>query len=322
MNVRKFTEASMLSAAFVALSVLCISIGLGYFGYIDFIVPAFAGIILLKCDLKYTILSCISSLILIIFVIGDLPSGIMMSQSMILGIIITYFIKKDESIFDDLFFSSIAACAVMIFIDINFSALTGYSFLKESKDYLNMLPAIYEPYKDIILYMSVACLPIGTVIIAYIGTVVLAKRFKIDNEAALKKSNIIRHFKRYGQFLSCTRKTIYSGIVCIISVLFINKYILSDKYSYIAILLNSIMYVMLFFILQDSFSVINKCVYGITKTRFKLFICQFALLYFLIGAFKITALIMTLLNLYLDYKFQLKYKYKQILKNNILEKES
>ena len=319
MNVRKFTEASMLSAAFVALSVLCISIGLGYFGYIDFIVPAFAGIILLKCDLKYTILSCISSLILIIFVIGDLPSGIMMSQSMILGIIITYFIKKDESIFDDLFFSSIAACAVMIFIDINFSALTGYSFLKESKDYLNMLPAIYEPYKDIILYMSVACLPIGTVIIAYIGTVVLAKRFKIDNEAALKKSNIIRHFKRYGQFLSCTRKTIYSGII---SVLFINKYILSDKYSYIAILLNSIMYVMLFFILQDSFSVINKCVYGITKTRFKLFICQFALLYFLIGAFKITALIMTLLNLYLDYKFQLKYKYKQILKNNILEKES
>ena len=100
MDVKKFTEASMLSSAFVVLSVLCIGLGFGYLGYIDFVVPAFFGIILLKCNLKYTIMSCVSSLILIIFVIGDLPSGIMMSQNMILGMVIAYFIKKDESIFD------------------------------------------------------------------------------------------------------------------------------------------------------------------------------------------------------------------------------
>ncbi|MDU2897544.1 MAG: hypothetical protein E7B88_01805, partial [Finegoldia magna] len=50
---------------------------------------------IVKCyssnNLKYTIMSCVSSLILIIFVIGDLPSGIMMSQNMILGMVIAYF---------------------------------------------------------------------------------------------------------------------------------------------------------------------------------------------------------------------------------------
>ena len=261
LNVRKFTEASMLSAAFVAVSVLCISIGLGYFGYIDFIVPAFTGIILLKCDLKYTILSSMTSLILIIFVIGDLPSGIMMSQSMILGMVIAYFMKRDESIFDDLFYSSIAACVIMIFIDINFSVLTGYSFLKESRDYLEILPSIYDQYKEIVLYLSIACLPVGTVIIGYIVTLMLTKRFKIIHNSVIKKGKVIRHFKKYGMFISCSRTTIYA----------------------------------------------------VTRSRSKLLICHFILIYCLLGFFKITSTIIIILNLYFDYKYKLKIKYNDIL---------
>lgn len=313
LNVRKFTEASMLSAAFVAVSVLCISIGLGYFGYIDFIVPAFTGIILLKCDLKYTILSSMTSLILIIFVIGDLPSGIMMSQSMILGMVIAYFMKRDESIFDDLFYSSIAACVIMIFIDINFSVLTGYSFLKESRDYLEILPSIYDQYKEIVLYLSIACLPVGTVIIGYIVTLMLTKRFKIIHNSVIKKGKVIRHFKKYGMFISCSRTTIYAGIVSIILILFMDRFVLVDKYSYISILLNSMEYIMLFFILQDSFGIINKFVYAVTRSRSKLIICHFILIYCLLGFFKITSTIIIILNLYFDYKYKLKIKYNDIL---------
>ena len=315
LNVRKFTEASVLSAAFVVLSFLCISIGLGYLGYIDFIVPAFVGIILLKCDFRYTILSCISSIILIIFVIGDLPSGIMISQSMILGIIITYFIKKDESIFDDLFFSCVAACVLMIFVDINFSTLTGYSFLKESRDYLDFIPSVYDKYKDIILYISIGCLPLGSVIMGYILTLISSKRFKISNEIVLNKANIIKNFKRYGQFTHCTRNVVYIGVLYIIIIIFMNEYIFDNEYSYIVILLNSIMYISIFFIFHDSFSLISKCIYGITKSRAKMIIVQFLLVYSLLALFKYTFAIMIILNLYFDHKYNIKLKYKQILDN-------
>ena len=315
LNVRKFVEASMLSAAFVAISVVCISIGLGYFGYIDFIVPAFTGIILLKCDFKYTILSCITSLILIIFIVGDLSSGIMMSQSMILGIVITYFIKRDGSIFDDLFYSSIAACIVVISIDINFSVLTGYSFLRESRDYLQVLPPIYEQYKHIILYLSVACIPVGTVIIGYIATLMLSNKFKIEHSCIIKKWKIIKSFKKCGALVSCSRKSIYVGIIGLAIILLINNFVLRDKYTYIAILFNSIKYIILFFIIQDSFGLVNKFMYSIINSRSKFIIYQLISIYFLIICFKTTSIIMVTLNLYLDYKFNLKLKYKSILNN-------
>lgn len=305
----------MLSAAFVAISVVCISIGLGYFGYIDFIVPAFTGIILLKCDFKYTILSCITSLILIIFIVGDLSSGIMMSQSMILGIVITYFIKRDGSIFDDLFYSSIAACIVVISIDINFSVLTGYSFLRESRDYLQVLPPIYEQYKHIILYLSVACIPVGTVIIGYIATLMLSNKFKIEHSCIIKKWKIIKSFKKCGALVSCSRKSIYVGIIGLAIILLINNFVLRDKYTYIAILFNSIKYIILFFIIQDSFGLVNKFMYSIINSRSKFIIYQLISIYFLIICFKTTSIIMVTLNLYLDYKFNLKLKYKSILNN-------
>ena len=54
------TEAAMLSAAFVVLSVIFIGTGMGYLGYIDFIVPVLIAVIYLRCGFRYTILSSIT----------------------------------------------------------------------------------------------------------------------------------------------------------------------------------------------------------------------------------------------------------------------
>ncbi len=307
----------MLSAAFVAVSVFCIGIGLGYFGYIDFIVPAFTGIILLKCDLKYTILSCVVSLIIIIFIMGNIPSGIMMFQSMILGIILALFMKMRGNIFDDLFFSSIVSCIIMIFVDINFSTLTGYSFLKESINYINILPTTYDQYKDIILYMSISCLPLGTVICGYILMAVAVKKLKIEQNNVIKKSIVLCEFKRYGQFLSCTKKSICIGMLLILITIFMNTYILTDKQSYISILINSIEYIAIFFVFQDSLGIINKSIYALTKSRGKLFLYQAVLLYCLVKFFYITFLVMIILNFYFDCKYNLKVNFKKTLNDLI-----
>lgn len=313
LNIKKFTEAAVLTGLFVILSVICISIGLGNFGYIDFIVPAFVGIIFLKCNLKYALMSCISSVFIIIFVIGSIPSGIMIIQSMILGIIIAFFIKRDESIFDDLFFSSIIACILMIFVDINFSVLTGYSFLQEAKGYLYFIPAEYDAYKGIIIYISISCLPFGTTLIGYILTLLFAKKLRIEEKMVLYKSNIIKNFRRYGQFMYCSKNVVYVEIGCILLVTLMNMFIFKDKYSYSVILLNSMMYISIFFVFQDSFSLMNKYVYEMTRSRGKLLVFQFLMLYFLVAAFKITFIIMIILSLYIDHKFNIKFKCRQIL---------
>lgn len=56
-----------------------------------------------------------------------------MAQGMIIGFICTLFISKDSSIFDDLLLSSVLATFIIIFVDIYFSTLTGYSLIKDSE---------------------------------------------------------------------------------------------------------------------------------------------------------------------------------------------
>ena len=58
-----------------------------------------------------------------------------MSQSMILGLMCSIFIEKDSEIIDDIVYCTIFACILMIFIDIYFSKLIGYSFIKEFEAY-------------------------------------------------------------------------------------------------------------------------------------------------------------------------------------------
>lgn len=315
LDVKKFTEAAVLNALFVVLSVVCISIGLGNLGYIDFVVPAFVGIIFLKCDFKYAVMSCISSVLIIIFVIGNIPSGIMIIQSIILGIIIAFFMKKDESIFDDLFFSSILACILMIFVDINFSALTGYSFLQEAKSYLDFIPAQLDKFKDVIVYISISCLPFGTTMIGYILTLLFAKKLRIEEKMTLHKSSLIKNFKRYGQFMYCSKNAVYVGIAYTVVVSIMNIFVFKDKFSYMVILLNSMMYISMYFLFHDSFSLINKYVYEMTKSRSKLLIIQFMILYFLAAAFRITLIFMIMFSLCIDHKYNIKLKCREVLKS-------
>lgn len=185
---------------------------------------------------------------------------------------------------------------------------------------MEFIPSILDSYKDLIFYLSIACLPLGTVIIGYTVTLLLAKRFKILNDLAINKSNIIKNFKNYGQFISCSRKNIYLGIFSIISISFINAYIVIDRYSYFTILITSIQYIILFFILQDSVSIITKIIYGFTKSRCKVLIFQLILIYLLFSYFKFVSSIIILLNLYFDYKYKIKLKYKEILDKCIIQK--
>ena len=58
-----------------------------------------------------------------------------MSQSMILGLMCSIFIEKDSEIMMDICLLYYFACILMIFIDIYFSKLIGYSFIKGFEAY-------------------------------------------------------------------------------------------------------------------------------------------------------------------------------------------
>ena len=70
-SVKRLTEAAILSAAFIIITMVALSTGLGYGLYLDFGVPIIFALIYFRCDLKYTFMCGISSVLLILFVLGN-----------------------------------------------------------------------------------------------------------------------------------------------------------------------------------------------------------------------------------------------------------
>ncbi len=74
-KTRKLTEASLLTAIFVVVTIISVGSGIGYGIYLDYIVPLFYFIIYLKCGSKYTVLSAMSAIFVVVTIIS-VGSGI------------------------------------------------------------------------------------------------------------------------------------------------------------------------------------------------------------------------------------------------------
>ena len=324
MNVKKMIEAAMLSAAFVVLSIIAIGAGFGYAGYLDIGVPVIIVIIYLKCGLKYTILSGITSFLIVALTLGDISSAIFMSQGMILGLACGIIIPKEGTIFDDLLIASIFGCIVMVIIDINFSNLTGYSFIKESKEYLINYPFIAEDLKEELYYFLIATLPIGNIFLTYFISIILGRKLRVLNDSGNRKFLIITKFKKFGSYISCSKSTINIGILSLIAINILMRVQFLTSNLYIDIIVNSSKYIVLFFVLQDFYIMINIFIYSLTKSRLVLLISQLGILELLVNYFKMASVVIIIVNFVINNLLNIRSERTNLLNeilNNSAEKK-
>ncbi|MGL5753340.1 MAG: DUF2232 domain-containing protein, partial [Paraclostridium sp.] len=215
METRKLTEAAIMSSLFIVCSIFAVTTGLLYSLYIDIIVPIFIAIIYLRCDKKYTILAMITCLVIIGLVIGNIGSAIWMSQSMLIGIMCGYIIPKKTKFLDDVLCISIFTCFIMILIDICFENLIGFSFIKDTKEMIKPLN-LGKSFEDVLFYIMLAVLPLGTVIMTYIGTLFIGDRLKCLKGMGKEKIYILKNIRKYGSYIFCSINLIY---ICLIYLL-------------------------------------------------------------------------------------------------------
>ncbi|GAA0120972.1 MAG: DUF2232 domain-containing protein [Clostridium argentinense] len=304
-KTKDMVEAAMLSALFVVLSVIAIGTGIGYSLYLDIMVPLIISLIYLKCGFKYTALSAITSLTIIILVIGDIGAGIWMSQSMILGLMCSIFIEKDSEIIDDIVYCTIFACILMIFIDIYFSKLIGYSFIKEFEAYTSSWSFKYiNP--QVILYVLVACVPAGTVVVAYLGTLIIGNKLKLLSENGVEKFKLIKNYRKVGYYMCCSKNVILIGITYLALLEVLNLLNYDIKTTYIKVIAISIKYTLLYIVLKDANSFIGKFLYMKTRSKLIFSLVNLITIVFLVIKFKITSWLMILgdiiINLSLDMR--------------------
>lgn len=309
----------MLSALFVVSSMIAIYTGIAYTLYLDMVVPLFVCLIYMRLDLRHTLLSSITSLLIVTFAIGDVASAIWMSQGILMGLICGYFIRKKETIFDDLFYSAILGTFIMVLIDIYFSKLTGYSFMKEFDSYRDLFPLGSE-YMAMAFNIFVAMMPMSTILIVYVGALLIGKKLMILNENCTEKYMIIKNFKRYGSYICCSKKTYYFGIVYLILTELINLTGFEFKFVYFKTVIMAIRVIVIYFVLKDSFTFVIRGIFSKIKSNGMAQLIWLGALYMLLIDFKSTFIILVIGSQIINYSMKLRDAQINMLKTSILKR--
>lgn len=295
----------MLSALFVVTSMMAIYTGIAYTLYLDMVVPLFICLIYMRLGIKYTLLSSITSLLIVMFAVGDVASAIWMTQGIIMGLICGYFIIRKGTIFDDFFYSSILGCFVIVLIDIYFSKLTGYSFMKEFDGYRAMFP-LTEEYLSIVFNVFVATIPISTILIVYIGALFIGKKLIILNKYSNEKYMIVRDFKKYGPYICCSKSTFLIGIVYLILIELLKNLGFEFNFVYFKTVVMAVRVVVIYFVLKDSFSFVMRGVSLKIKSKGIAQMIWLLSLYMLLVDFKVVFIILVFSSLIINYFMNLR----------------
>lgn len=309
----------MLSALFVVSSMIAIYTGIAYTLYLDMVVPLFVCLIYMRLDLRHTLLSSITSLLIVTFAIGDVASAIWMSQGILMGLICGYFIRKKETIFDDLFYSAILGTFIMVLIDIYFSKLTGYSFMKEFDSYRDLFPLGSE-YMAMAFNIFVAMMPMSTILIVYVGALLIGKKLMILNENCTEKYMIIKNFKRYGSYICCSKKTYYFGIIYLILTELINLTGFEFKFVYFKTVVMAIRVIVIYFVLKDSFTFVIRGIFSKIKSNGMAQLIWLGAIYMLLIDFKSTFIILVIGSQIINYSMKLRDAQINMLKTSILKR--
>lgn len=309
----------MLSALFVVSSMIAIYTGIAYTLYLDMVVPLFVCLIYMRLDLRHTLLSSITSLLIVTFAIGDVASAIWMSQGILMGLICGYFIRKKETIFDDLFYSAILGTFIMVLIDIYFSKLTGYSFMKEFDSYRDLFPLGSE-YMAMAFNIFVAMMPMSTILIVYVGALLIGKKLMILNENCTEKYMIIKNFKRFGSYICCSKKTYYFGIIYLILTELINLTGFEFKFVYFKTVIMAIRVIVIYFVLKDSFTFVIRGIFSKIKSNGMAQLIWLGAIYMLLIDFKSTFIILVIGSQIINYSMKLREAQINMLKTSILKR--
>ena len=327
-SVKKLTEAAILSSAFIIITMIALSTGIGYGLYLDFGVPIIFSLIYFRCDFKYTFMCGISSVILILFVMGNFAAALLVSQSFLIGLICGYLISKSSQLFDDLFIGSIMGVVFMVLIDIYARNIIGYSFMQEFQGYIDYMkskppilievaPWITDINFEVLYYLLIAIFPFGMVFSIYIISVICGKRLRILSENGKRKYFMVRAIRSCGSFMNIRKKYFYTAILYIILVNILEMSNIKFSNVYLKTIITCVQYLSYYFVFRDTHILIGNFINIKFKKKSLNLIYLLVTLILLCNVFRITVLTYVIISLYMDKKYNLREKQDYIVKSHI-----
>ncbi|MEG0711159.1 MAG: hypothetical protein RR448_02810 [Niameybacter sp.] len=313
MNTQKLTYAGMLSALIVAMTVMVMMTGFGYTLFVDLGLPIMIGLVYLKCGLKYTSLCGAISVLMVFFGMGNLPTAIWMIQGILIGLICSVALSKGVTLMDDLLWCSVGGAFIVVFIDVYCESILGMSLIKEMWQMVEPFP-VPEVVKEVAVSISLASLPVGTSIVAYMGTLLMGHKLHLLSGTTKEKYKVIKNLREYMGYLCCSRSTTYRWILYLVAIQGLK---LLDLPLYIQTVLGTVQWIALYFMLRDAHSLVSQYIYTKTKSTGLTKGIGLGIFFLLLGRFKLTTIVLTTAGCAVDLVYQVRDRKIQLLRQQV-----
>lgn len=284
-ETKKITQGGILSAMQIVLGLILIPTGIGYSFYVQMILPITMALIYLKCGQKAGMIAGGNTFLILAFGFGNIAIAVYALQALVFGFLTGYILKKDYSVQDDLMIQSMIGCLFLLILDLLTAKILGYSIL----DYdgideivLSIMPNANQSIIEIVYYLSIASLPVATVLMTYFGSLILGYRLGFLKGEAKQKYYFVRYYKHLLPFAYQGKKGIDYAILGIILDLILWPF---AKHPYIKAWIACSGAILLYFVLSDLTKLIGQYIVGELKKPLWLPLFHLALIFAFFKAF-------------------------------------
>ncbi|MEG0250354.1 MAG: hypothetical protein RR561_05780 [Peptostreptococcus sp.] len=285
-TIKPMVEASILTSIFVVLTLACTAIGLGFFGYYDFLVPVFFAIIYIRCGWKYSSLSVIISILITFFILGNPITPIMLIQGSIIGLFTGYILLNMDELGNEIIVVSILSLLMLFVFDYIMRTFTNvslvsnfdefskemYLFIDKVSKMLNSGESgkssiqILDNYRQMLasdtikqsFFFSFSLISFGSGVIIYFLTMIASKKIKLDFYGKKYKLKLIGSLKRNVRFIYSSRKLFIIMIVYILFAELLKVFKVSSGIEYVDGFIFSLEYLFAIFTFKDSMVIIEN----------------------------------------------------------------
>lgn len=318
MEIKKLTEGALLSAMQVVLGLVLMFTGIGYSLYIEIIFPITVTMVYLRCGARVGLMSGLNALVIIAFCFGDVVGAIYMIQSLGFGLICGYLICKKGCLQDDLMYASLIGCLFLLVLDALTAGIVGVSLLNREgmEIFYDYLPNGTEELFEVFFYMTIASVPIATVLMTYVGGLLLGHRMGMLRGEAVEKYRAIRYFKLVIPHSYHSKQAVKQALIGIL-VCAILWPIARGAYSKALIATSGM--VLMYFVLTDLIKLISQYLVDKGKNPGVVSLIHLGILILLFYAFKIVSCVIIIIGCLIDFKKPVRLRQEQILKYYLLE---
>lgn len=307
METKKITEAGILSAIQIILGLMLIPTGIGYSFYVEILLPITMSLIVLRCGPQMGTLAGLNTIVIIIVCFGNALIGVYGLQALGFGWLTGVVLNKKWSLATDLLVECLVGCLFLLFLDWITARIVGVSLLDDEVTtlVLEMVPDADTSMLEVAYYLSIAAIPVASVLISYIGSLLVGYRMGILQKTPKEKYWIIRYYKRTIPFVHQNGKLVGYLLGAVFVQWCLWPY-LSHPYLKAWAACSNV--ICLYFILIDEIKLIGQGILLKWHQPLMVFIYHGSVLLGLVYVFKWTSVLLILVGAYMEKRMHLREK--------------